>query len=130
MHSPDSPPVIEVAGLVKHYGKVVAVDGIAFSVPAGRRWPARRQWRRQDDDPLHAAGPAAAHRRRIRVLGEDMLRHRHRVLPRMNFSSPYVDLPHRLTVRENLTVYAISTASPTGAGGSRRWPRISTSPRC
>jgi ABC-2 type transport system ATP-binding protein len=24
----------------------------------------------------------------------------------MNFSSPYVDLPHRLTVKENLTVYA------------------------
>ena len=42
----------------------------------------------------------------VRVLGEDMLRHRYRVLPRMNFSSPYVDLPHRLTVRQNLTVYA------------------------
>jgi len=27
------------------------------------------------------------------------------VLPRMNFSSPYVDLPHRLSVRENLAVY-------------------------
>ena len=27
-------------------------------------------------------------------------------LGRMNFSSPYVDLPQRLTVRENLTVYA------------------------
>jgi len=35
-----------------------------------------------------------------------MLRHRHRVLPRMNFTSPYVDLPRRLSVRENLTVYA------------------------
>ncbi|MCB2099401.1 MAG: ABC transporter ATP-binding protein [Rhodobacterales bacterium] len=42
----------------------------------------------------------------ITMLGEDMLRHRHRVLARMNFSSPYVDLPRRLTVRENLTVYA------------------------
>jgi ABC-2 type transport system ATP-binding protein len=41
----------------------------------------------------------------VRVLGADMLRHRYRVLPRMNFSSPYVDLPHRLTVRENLDVY-------------------------
>jgi ABC-2 type transport system ATP-binding protein len=40
------------------------------------------------------------------VLGEDMVRHRHRVLPRMNFSSPYVELPHRLSVRENLMVYA------------------------
>jgi ABC-2 type transport system ATP-binding protein len=35
-----------------------------------------------------------------------MLRHRYRVLPRMNFSSPYLDLPQRLTVAENLTVYA------------------------
>ena len=34
-----------------------------------------------------------------------MIRHRYRVLPRINFSSPYVDLPHRLTVRENLIVY-------------------------
>ena len=42
----------------------------------------------------------------IRVLGEDMGRHRYRVLARMNFSSPYVDLPQRLTVYENLSVYA------------------------
>ena len=42
----------------------------------------------------------------IRVLGEDMLRHRYRVLGRMNFSSPYFDLPQRLSVRQNLTVYA------------------------
>ena len=42
----------------------------------------------------------------IRILGEDMLKHRYRVLPRMNFTSPYVDLPKRLTVAENLRVYA------------------------
>ncbi len=41
----------------------------------------------------------------IRVLGEDMLRHRYRVLPRMNFSSPYVEVPRRLTVEQNLRVY-------------------------
>src|SRR5690606_23816259 len=42
----------------------------------------------------------------IRVLGHDMAHDRHRALERMNFSSPYVDLPARLTVRENLIVYA------------------------
>jgi ABC-2 type transport system ATP-binding protein len=42
----------------------------------------------------------------VRIFGEDVLRHRYRVLPRLNFSSPYVDLPHRLTVRQNLAVYA------------------------
>lgn len=43
---------------------------------------------------------------RIRVLGHDMVRERYAVLPRMNFTSPYVDLPKRLSVRENLRVYA------------------------
>ena len=41
----------------------------------------------------------------IRVLGHDMVRDRFPALQRMNFSSPYVDLPRRLTVRQNLTVY-------------------------
>ena len=40
------------------------------------------------------------------VLGADMPAHRHRVLPRMNFTSPYVDMPKRLTVGENLAVFA------------------------
>src|SRR5579884_1404626 len=43
---------------------------------------------------------------RVRVLGADMSRERHRVLGRMNFESPYVDMPHRLTVRQNLYVFA------------------------
>ncbi|MBI3546907.1 MAG: ATP-binding cassette domain-containing protein, partial [Gammaproteobacteria bacterium] len=42
----------------------------------------------------------------VSIFGVDMLRDRYRVLPRLNFSSPYVDLPRRLTVRQNLTVYA------------------------
>ena len=42
----------------------------------------------------------------IRLFGQDFIRNRYSVLGRINFSSPYVDLPQRLTVRENLTVYA------------------------
>ncbi len=42
----------------------------------------------------------------VRVLGYDMARERHRALGRMNFESPYVDMPHRLTVRQNLSVFA------------------------
>ena len=40
------------------------------------------------------------------MLGVEMPDERHRVLPRMNFTSPYVDLPKRLTVGENLAVFA------------------------
>jgi ABC-2 type transport system ATP-binding protein len=42
---------------------------------------------------------------RVAVLGTDMTRDRHRVLHRMNFESPYVDMPMRLTVRQNLRVF-------------------------
>ena len=42
----------------------------------------------------------------IRLFGQDFIRDRFSVLGRINFSSPYVDLPQRLTVRENLLVYA------------------------
>lgn len=41
----------------------------------------------------------------IELFGENFIDNRFAVLGRMNFSSPYVDLPQRLTVRENLTVY-------------------------
>ncbi len=42
---------------------------------------------------------------RIAILGHDMARDRFAALARMNFSSPYVALPHRLSVAENLRVY-------------------------
>lgn len=42
----------------------------------------------------------------VHVLGVDMARERHKVLGRINFESPYVDMPHRLTVRQNLDVFA------------------------
>ncbi len=41
----------------------------------------------------------------VHVLGHDIARDRFAALARMNFSSPYVALPHRLKVAENLRVY-------------------------
>ena len=42
----------------------------------------------------------------VQVLGAQMPRERYQVLHRMNFESPYVDMPMRLTVRQNLKVFA------------------------
>ena len=42
----------------------------------------------------------------VTVLGAQMPNERYRVLHRMNFESPYVALPMRLTVRQNLSVFA------------------------
>ncbi len=44
---------------------------------------------------------------RVTVLGADMPRQRHSVLHRLNFESPYVEMPMRLTVRQNLTVFGM-----------------------
>ncbi len=41
----------------------------------------------------------------ICILGHDMARDRFAALARMNFSSPYIALPSRLSVAENLRVY-------------------------
>ena len=41
----------------------------------------------------------------IEMLGYDLRTTRDAIAPYINFSSPYVDLPNRLTVRQNLTVY-------------------------
>ncbi len=42
---------------------------------------------------------------KVTVLGVDMARQRHRILHRMNFESPYVEMPMRLTIRQNLKVF-------------------------
>ncbi len=41
----------------------------------------------------------------IRILGRDLATDRALIAAYVNFSSPYVDLPNRLTVRQNLIVY-------------------------
>ncbi len=101
-----SHPVIEVSAVTKRFGETLAVDAVGFAVPRGVTAALLGGNGAGKTTTLSMLLglllPTAGH---IRIFGEDMLRHRYRVLPRMNFSSPYVDLPHRLTVRENLTVY-------------------------
>lgn len=97
---------IRVVDLVKRFGDVVAVDHVSFSVSAGSTTGLLGGNGAGKTTTISMIlGLLLPSGGEIRVLGEDMLRNRHRVLPRVNFSSPYVDLPHRLTVRENLVVY-------------------------
>lgn len=99
--------VIAVTDLVKRYGAVEALTGISFEVRQGTTTALLGGNGAGKTTTLSILlGVLLPTSGAIRILGEDMLRHRHRVLPRMNFTSPYVDLPRRLSVRENLTVYA------------------------
>ena len=98
---------IEVEDLSKRFDRVLAVDAISFSVAAGSVTALLGGNGAGKTTTIGMLlGLVLPTTGRIRVLGVDMLRHRHRALHRMNFSSPYVDLPHRLSVAENLRVYA------------------------
>ena len=100
-------PAIAVETLTKWYGKVEAVKGITFAVRAGTTTALLGGNGAGKTTTLSMLlGVLTPTAGEITVLGHDMRKARHRVLPRMNFTSPYVDLPKRLTVRENLRVFA------------------------
>jgi len=102
-----SDAVIAVRDLRKRFARVEAVRGITFDVRAGTTTALLGGNGAGKTTTLSMLlGVLLPTSGAITVLGCDMLRDRHRVLPRMNFTSPYVDLPKRLTVRENLRVFA------------------------
>lgn len=97
---------IKATGLTKRFGDVTAVDAISFTVAPGSVTGLLGGNGAGKTTTLSMLlGLLLPTAGTVEVLGVDMVRHRHAALPRMNFSSPYVELPHRLTVRENLVVY-------------------------
>ncbi len=101
-------PVIQVENLSKRFGNIVAVDNVTFSV-AARSTTALLGGNGAGKTTTISMilGLLLPSSGSVRVFGEDMLRNRYRALARMSFSSPYIDLPQRLTVRQNLSVYAM-----------------------
>jgi ABC-2 type transport system ATP-binding protein len=99
---------IEVAGLTKVYKGVTAVDDISFTIPVGSITGLLGGNGAGKTTTIGMIlGLILPTGGTIRVLGRDILRERHRVLHRMNFESPYVALPSRLTVRQNLRVFGM-----------------------
>ena len=102
-----SDPILQVEGLTKRFQTKLAVDSLTFSLPrgsivgllggngAGKTTTLSML--------LGLLEPTAG---KIQLFGNNFVRNRHSVLHRMNFCSPYVDLPQRLTVMENLRVFA------------------------
>ncbi len=101
-----SEPAITAEKLVKIYKAGMAVDGISFSLPQGSVTALLGgNGAGKTTTIAMIMGLVAPTSGRVAVLGADMTRDRHRVLHRMNFESPYVDMPMRLTVGQNLKVF-------------------------
>jgi ABC-2 type transport system ATP-binding protein len=100
-------PAIRVTRLTKRYKTVLAVAAIDFAVARGSATAILGGNGAGKTTTLSMImGLVLPTSGAIEVLGQDLVHHRYRVLPRMNFSSPYVELPRSLTVRENLNVFA------------------------
>lgn len=98
--------VIQVEGLTKRYEGVLAVDSLSFAIRRGSVTALLGgNGAGKTSTIAMLLGLLIPTSGRVEVLGHDMSRHRHRALPLMNYASPYVDLPHRLTVKQNLHIY-------------------------
>jgi len=99
---------VQAEKLTKHYGESIAVDGISFAIGAGSITGLLGGNGAGKTTTIGMmmglVSPTAG---RVMLFGDDMARAPYKVLHRINFESPYVDLPHRLTVRQNLTVFGM-----------------------
>ena len=97
---------IEVVHLTKVYKKTRAVDDISFGIARGSiTGLLGGNGAGKTTTIAMIMGLVLPTAGRVRVLGHAMPQESAAVLGRMNFESPYVDMPMRLTVRQNLTIF-------------------------
>lgn len=97
---------ITVHNLTKKYKTVLAVDGLCFTVKKGSITALLGgNGAGKTTTIAMLLGALIPTSGEIDILGHDMVRSRYAALSRMNFSSPYVDLPRSLSVRQNLRIY-------------------------
>ena len=102
------PSVISVRALTKSFGAVEAVKGISFDIARGSiTGLLGGNGAGKTTTIAMILGLVSPTSGSVNVLGTDMASRKYDVLGRINFESPYFDMPMRLSVRENLTVYAM-----------------------
>ena len=103
---PESPAAIEVAHLTKLYTTTRAVDDLSFRIARGSiTGLLGGNGAGKTTTIAMIMGLVLPTSGRVQVLGHPMPERSAEVLGRMNFESPYVDMPMRLTVRQNLTIF-------------------------
>jgi ABC-2 type transport system ATP-binding protein len=104
---------IAVSHLVKVYKTTRAVDDVSFTIARGSiTGLLGGNGAGKTTTIAMIMGLVLPTSGRVQVLGFAMPELSAEVLGRMNFESPYVDMPMRLTVRQNLTVFGRLYAVP------------------
>ena len=100
-------PAVAAENLVKRYKNVTAVAGISFRLaPGSVTGLLGGNGAGKTTTIAMIMGLVQPTSGTVSVLDASMPQQRYRVLHRMNFESPYVAMPLRLTVRQNLSVFA------------------------
>src|SRR3954470_13946532 len=103
---PEASTAIDVAHLVKHYKTTRAVDDVTFRIARGSiTGLLGGNGAGKTTTIAMIMGLVLPTSGRVQVLGHPIPDESHAVLGRMNFESPYVDMPMRLTVRQNLSIF-------------------------
>ncbi len=99
-------PAISVKNLRKVYKTSTAVDGISFALkPGSITGLLGGNGAGKTTTIAMIMGLVSPTSGTVEVLGKKMPDERYHVLHRMNFESPYVEMPHRLTIRQNLKTF-------------------------
>lgn len=104
-HSTDT--VLEVRDLVKDFGPIRAVDRISFSIPRGRIVGLLGPNGAGKTTTIHMLlGITTPTTGRITYFGKEFVAHRQECLQRINYASSFNTLQGRISVWENLLVFA------------------------
>jgi len=101
-------PAVKAERLLKIYKHIPAVDAVSFAIaPGSITGLLGGNGAGKTTTIAMIMGLITPTSGSVTVLGAEMPQQRYRVLHRMNFESPYVEVPMRLTIRQNLTVFGM-----------------------
>ncbi len=99
--------IVKVNNLTKRFGSFTAVDSVTFGVEQGEIIGMLGPNGAGKTTTIHMIlGLITPSAGEVRIFGRDIRTHREEILQQINFTSPYVAFPYRLTVLENLLVFA------------------------
>ncbi|MFZ0558731.1 MAG: ATP-binding cassette domain-containing protein, partial [Methylovirgula sp.] len=99
--------VLEVDHLTKDFGSSRVVDDVSFAVREGETVGLLGPNGAGKSTTIHMLlGLVEPTSGTIRMFGKSLRHHREEIFSKINMGSPYAGFPNRLTVLENLMVYA------------------------